>query len=93
MPIASVGSSNFPQVTLPSAATGATASAKPDTDAPAASAKTAAAPDTDGDASKGASTSDAKSGGSSVGESMFKINPDGTMGPLHMPRPGHVTHA
>ena len=86
MSIASIGSSNFPQVTLPAAATGAPAAAKPDTDAPAPAA-----------AAKEASGGDAKSSGGSsgsgAGESMFKINPDGTMGPLHMPRPGHVVHA
>lgn len=84
---------------------GANAAAKPATQDAVASGATPAAPETakaatpakssapDSDDSKGESGS---KGSSSAGESMFKLNPDGTLGPLHLPRPGHapgVVHA
>lgn len=105
MSISSIGSSSYAQTTLPTPT--AAVSAKPDTDASAPTAKTASAqPDTDAPAKTAAAAPDTKSGSVSGSETksasssgtgnMFKINPDGTVGPLHLPRPGHapgVVHA
>jgi len=84
MPISTVGASSFQPVTLPTAAT------KPaDTDASAASAAKTAQPDTDAAGSRQKESSAAP-------VNMMKINPDGTVGPMHLHRhansPG-VVHA
>jgi len=93
MTISSISQSNYQGF----AATGANVSAKPaaaaeaqpDTDAktvePAKAAEPAKA-DTD--------AKDSSSSSSSSSPNMFKINPDGTVGPLHLPRSGHkAVHA
>lgn len=102
MPISSVGQSSYQpysgvsQVAKPDPQEASSAPAN-STSAEATAAKssaTAQSKDTtpDGDDAKSASSS-AK--GSSA-PNMYKINPDGTIGPLHLPRPGHapgVVHA
>ena len=90
MTISSISQSNYQGF----AATGANVSAKPaadaqpDTAAKAVEASKAAEPATaDTDAKDSSSSSSSSS--SSAAPNMFKINPDGTVGPLHMPRAGH----
>ena len=90
MPISAVGGSSYPQLTLPTAAT------KPaDTDAPAPAATQSASSQSKPDADA-ATTSAAGSPSSSSSVNFTKINPDGTVGPLHHHRhansPG-VVHA
>ncbi|GEM_PF-6501751 len=87
MTISSISQSNYQGF----AATGAnvsakpTAEAQPDSDATVKAAEPAKA---DTDAKDGSSSS------SATAPNMFKINPDGTVGPLHLPRSGHgAVHA
>ena len=79
MAISSVGASGFQPVSLP------TAAAKPaDTDAPSTAAP-AAQKASDGGADKDApSASESSSSSSAV--NLTKINPDGTIGPMHLHR-------
>jgi len=91
MPISSVSQFNYQPYTSASPA------AKPDAqEAPASTATTAVTtPDKDQASDNDAKTASDKTASSSS-PNMYKINPDGTIGPLHLPRPGHgpgVVHA
>ena len=98
MSISAVGGSSYPQLTLPTAAT------KPaDTDAPAPAASAPANSNSSSslapaakESASGDQDKDASSSSSSSSNNLVKINPDGTVGPLHHHRhansPG-VVHA
>lgn len=91
MPISAVGSSSYQQVTLPTAATKPTV----DTDAPAATTQSTTQSTTQGASQQAKPDTDAaaaSTGGQGKGSSaqqavnLTKINPDGTVGPLHLHR-------
>lgn len=95
MSISAVGGSSYQQVTLPTAAT------KPaDTDAPAPAASTPASSTSSSSSApaikESASGDQDKDASSASSSNLVKINPDGTVGPLHHHRhansPG-VVHA
>lgn len=101
MPISSVSQSG----TLPYIAPQGAAKPAADTDAPDAAASTAkpasaaapsATPDSSAKPDTDAPSASASGSKGSSAPNMFKINPDGTVGPLHLPRhaksPG-VVHA
>jgi len=98
MSISSISQSNYQTFTPVSANAKSTTQADPSTESatkaadPAKADTTAkeAAPDED------AKTTSSGKEGSSAAPTLYKLNPDGTVGPLHLHRPGHahgVVHA
>ena len=105
MAISSISQSSYqaftPVTSNAKSATQADSAADTDTAAKAADPAKAAttaketAPDEDAKTTSVSKESGGKEG-SSAAPTMYKLNPDGTVGPLHLPRPGHahgVVHA
>jgi len=98
MSISSISQSNYQVFTPVTSSAKSATQADPATDTAAKAADPAKADTT---AKETATDEDAKTAssskeGSSAAPSMYKLNPDGTVGPLHLPRPGHapgVVHA
>jgi len=98
MSISSISQSNYQAFNPVASSAKSATQADPATESavkaadPAKAATTAkeTAPDED------AKTASSGKGGTSAAPNMYKLNPDGTVGPLHLPRPGHapgVVHA